>query len=345
MGKVIEIDRAIGGGSVLRLGVPLAIALGYDLRITNVRKFSKPPGLRVQHLTGLNFLTQITGSQIIGANIGSSEIYLTSGKTPPPTNYLPKIQIPTAAAVSLIIQILSNYVFASKKALGFAFEGGGTHVHYSPNFDVLLNVNKPLFQIFGLDLQIQLQKPGFYPKGGALGRVFMKVIPRTHSRVVLTSDNLKAIEVFSSVSSSLRDKKVAELQIRGFKSVIKSPNKVFAGYADSDCPGFACSAVIKYEGNSLKGVARIGDSKISAEENGKLTGKEVLKEIKNKASVDEQLADQLILPLCFAPSGSSYTFDKMYPHVKTNLEVVQTMMGDVLRLERVEESLFLVTKT
>jgi len=118
----------------------------------------------------------------MGATIGSSEIYLTPGKKSPPVDMLPRIEIPTAAAVSLIIQILSNYVFVSRKPLAFEFEGGGTHVAHSPNFDILLQVNKPLFELFGLRMHIQLLRPGFYPSGGAKGRVMLE--PITFSKVI-----------------------------------------------------------------------------------------------------------------------------------------------------------------
>jgi RNA 3'-terminal phosphate cyclase (ATP) len=341
MSEIIEIDGTIGGGSVLRLGIPLAIALGKSLRVTNVRQVKeRRKGLQIQHLTGLNFLAQLTGSQLLGASIGSSEIYLTPGNSDPPMNFLPKIDIPTAAAVSLIIQILSNYVFASRKPLAFEFEGGGTHVAHSPNFDILLQVNKPLFELFGLRMHIQLVKPGFYPQGGAKGRIMLEPIP--FSKVVLTTGEVKSIDVISSVSASLRSDKVAERQLSGFRSVLK-PNKEFAGYADAIDSGNACSAIIRYEGNSLKGVARVGSQKWPPEDVGKVTAEMTKEEIKNKATLDEQLADQLILPLTLAPSGSSYTFDKMYEHVETNLKVIKNIIGDVLDLQK-KESFYILTK-
>ncbi|MFX1508027.1 MAG: RNA 3'-terminal phosphate cyclase, partial [Promethearchaeota archaeon] len=108
MSEIVEIDGTIGGGSVLRLGVPLAIALGKSLRVTNIRQVrERRKGIQIQHLTGLNFLSQLTGSQLLGGSIGSSEIYLTPGNIAPPMDVLPKLQVPSAAAVSLIIQILS----------------------------------------------------------------------------------------------------------------------------------------------------------------------------------------------------------------------------------------------
>ncbi|MHA1989443.1 MAG: RNA 3'-terminal phosphate cyclase [Candidatus Hodarchaeales archaeon] len=332
MSEIIEIDGTIGGGSVLRLGIPLAIALGKSLRVTNVRQVKeRRKGLQVQHLTGLNFLTQLTGSQLLGASIGSSEIYLTPGNSDPPMSFLPKIEIPTAAAVSLIIQILSNYVFASRKPLAFEFEGGGTHVAHSPNFDILLHVNKPLFELFGVRMHIQLVRPGFYPQGGARGRIMLEPIP--FSKVILTTGEVKSIDVISSASTSLRSEKVAERQLSGFRSVLK-PHKEFAGYAEAIDRGNACSAIIKYEGNSLKGLARVGSQNWPPEEVGKLTAQTTKEEIKNQGSVDEQLADQLILPLALAPSGSSYTFDKMYEHVETNLKVIKYLMGDKLDLQK-----------
>ncbi|MFV2015291.1 MAG: RNA 3'-terminal phosphate cyclase, partial [Candidatus Heimdallarchaeota archaeon] len=94
----------------------------------------------------------------------------------------------------------------------------------------------------------------------------------------------------------------------------------------------------------IKGIAFVGDSKISGEENGHLTAKETLKEIENSASVDEQLADQLLLPLAFSPPGSSYTFDKMYPHVKTNLEVIEIILGNVIQLDKLNENLYKLTR-
>ena len=341
MTEIIEIDGAIGGGSVLRLGVPLAIALGKSLRITNIRQVrERRKGIQVQHLTGLTFLSQLTGSQLLGASIGSSELFLTPGKNLPPMNILPKINIPTAAAVSLVIQILSNYVFASKNPLAFEFEGGGTHVKHSPNFDILMKVNKPLFELFGLRMHIQLQRPGFYPKGGAKGRVFLEPIPVP--KTILTSGELKHIEVISSASDSLRSQKIAEKQLTGFRSIL-SYNQGFSGYAEADDSGSTCSSILSFEGNSLKGLAVVGTKNSSPNEIGKEAAKITQDEIENTASVDEQLADQLILPLAFAPSGSSYTFDKIYEHVETNLGVMRYFLGDIFKLEK-EEKIYRLTR-
>lgn len=344
MSSHIDIDGTIGGGSVIRLAVPLAIAMGKSLRVTNIRQVKeRRTGLQIQHLTGLNFLAQITGSQLMGNTIGSPELYLTPGSLAPPTNFLPKIKIESAAAVSLIIQILSNYVFASRKAIGFEFEGGGTHIKHSPNFDILLHVNKPLFELFGVRLHIQLVRPGYYPQGEALGRIFLEPIQPPTSKIVLTTGPVKSIEVFSYASADLKTQLIAEKQLSGFKTILQ-PTKDNIGYAPSNSTGYSCSTVIKYAGNSIKGIAQIGSKSDSPEEIGKETARLTQQEINNPATVDQQLADQLILPLAFAPAGSEYIFDNMYEHVNTNLLVIKQILGDNVINVQKEGSFYRLTK-
>ncbi|MHA2096076.1 MAG: RNA 3'-terminal phosphate cyclase, partial [Candidatus Hodarchaeales archaeon] len=153
------------------------------------------------------------------------------------------------------------------------------------------------------------------------------------SKVILTTGSMANIEVFSSAAASLRAQKTSEKQLSGFRSILK-PNKEFAGYAEADNPGSACSAIIKYDGNSLKGVAQVGRQSSAPEDLGKETAKMTSQEIRNPATVDEQMADQLILPLAFAPSGSSYTFEKLYEHVETNLKIIKHFLGDILELKK-----------
>ena len=344
MSSHIDIDGTIGGGSVIRLAVPLAIAMEKSLRVTNIRQVKeRRTGLQIQHLTGLNFLAQLTGSQLMGNTIGSPELFLTPGTSVPPTNFLPKIKIESAAAVSLIIQILSNYVFASRKPIGFEFEGGGTHIRHSPNFDILLHVNKPLFELFGVRLHIQLTKPGYYPLGQALGRVFLEPIQPPMSKIILTTGQVKSVDVYSYASANFKSQMVAEKQLSGFRSVLQ-PTKEYIGYAQAVSSGYSCSAVIKYFGNSIKGIAQIGSQSDIPEEIGKETAKLTQREIANEATVDQQLADQLILPLAIAPSGSEYTFDNMYEHVNTNLLVIKQILGDNVIKVHKEGSLYRLTK-
>ena len=96
--------------------------------------------------------------------------------------------------------------------------------------------------------------------------------------------------------------------------------------------------------NSIKGIAQIGGQSDSPEEIGRETGRLTKQEIANVATVDQQLADQLILPLAFSPSGSEYTFDNMYEHVNTNLLVIKQILGDNIIKVQKEGSIYRLTK-
>ncbi|MFV2014360.1 MAG: RNA 3'-terminal phosphate cyclase [Candidatus Heimdallarchaeota archaeon] len=337
----LVIDGSIGGGSVLRVGVPLAIALNKPIHVFNIRQHRQKKGLRTQHLTGLQLLCQLTGSVLEGGSIGSSRITVYPHQVFVPDKQHPMIQLPTSAAVSLIVQTLSNYVFVSQKSIGFDFVGGGTHVNWSPNFDILMEVNKPLFEKFGLKLHAQLMKPGFYPEGGAMGRIFMEPLGR--KKVVLESGEVESIDVISNASSQFRYQKIAERQIAGFKSIIPDVTKELVGYADSMSTGSACSSIIRYDSGTVKGVARIGQEGIKPEDTGRRTAKAARKEIQNKGSLDEQLADQLILPLAMLPSGSKYSFERIFPHIDANFKVVKHILGDVLKMKQ-EGEIYLLEK-
>jgi RNA 3'-terminal phosphate cyclase (ATP) len=335
---IIELNGLVGGGSVLRVGIPLAIALKKSLHITKVRYQRQKRGIQSQHQSGLNLLAALTDSKIVGTHIGSTEIFLEPGVEKPDGSYLPEIEIPSTGAVSLVFQTLSNYAFATRLPTGFAFKGGGSHVAFSPNFDVLMHVNSPLFKLFGMETFVQLSKPGFFPTGGAIGKLFMR--PTEISKVSLTAGEIEDHMIISSASESLKREKVAEEQVQGYKSVL-TPDSTQIGYAESDSKGATLSVVLKYDTGTIRSVARNWESRIKPMEMGKRTANTALKEINNPSAVDEQLADQLLVPLAFAPKGSNYTFEKMYPHVRTNIHVIQELMGEIFYLEERKDHFYI----
>ena len=59
---MFEFDGAMGegGGAILRVGAGLACTTNQPVRFKNIRKNRKMPGLRLQHLLGIQTVARIT---------------------------------------------------------------------------------------------------------------------------------------------------------------------------------------------------------------------------------------------------------------------------------------------
>ncbi|MFV2014783.1 MAG: RNA 3'-terminal phosphate cyclase [Candidatus Heimdallarchaeota archaeon] len=65
---------------------------------------------------------------------------------------------------------------------------------------------------------------------------------------------------------------------------------------------------------------------------------EIKKEISNNSAVDEFMADQLIFPLALSQKGSSITIPSITEHVRGNLELIQLILGDRIKIEKTTSS-------
>jgi RNA 3'-phosphate cyclase len=345
---MITIDGTIGGGSVLRVALPLALSKKQSVKVINIRSNRKKPGLRNQHLQGVQLLAQITGAKLEGDYIGSTSINFELGGSD--NNMVLsengkkcyKLKIDTAASMSLIFQIVSNYVFASCRSITVLFDGGGTHTNWAPTFDYLKHVSRPVFSLFGQSIDIHLDRLGFYPKGGAKGG-FTVSSSLQDQKIVLEGNKIEKIILVSIASNHLKNAQVADRQIKGFEK-IRVVQSQLINYHNTVSPGSSLLAVMKLENGAYKGVSVLGKKGVPAEIIGEEVAKKVSIEFEADHSIDDYLADQLIVPLVFAPSRSSYTFGKMTDHIQTNLNLVEQLMGDVLILEELEKSMRLTKK-
>ncbi|XP_020761729.1 RNA 3'-terminal phosphate cyclase isoform X3 [Odocoileus virginianus] len=81
-GPRVEVDGGImeGGGQILRVSTALSCLLGLPLRVQKIRAGRSTPGLRPQHLSGLEMIRDLCDGQLEGAEIGSTEITFTPEK-------------------------------------------------------------------------------------------------------------------------------------------------------------------------------------------------------------------------------------------------------------------------
>ncbi len=320
---MIKLDGAIGGGSVLRVAVPLAISQGMAIEVFNIRQNRPKPGLRTQHLLGLQILADITNSQLIGAYIGSTEIKIIPPEKIEPLHVNYNIKIDTAASITLIFQILSNLLFGVGGDIKLQFLGGGTHTRWAPNTDYLKYVVKPIFSQLNQKISIDLERYAYYPRGGALGNFH---ITQNNFSFDLNTDCEN--HVISRASYDLKHARVADRQLDAFLSNIDVNFNTYTYYDNTASTGSAITAAF---GKIPRGISILGKQGLSSEKIGNILSQQVKELIQKNTDVDEFMADQLILPLSLSTEGS-YTAPKMTDHIRTNLYIVNKLFGDIVKV-------------
>ena len=114
---MIEIDGSYGegGGSIIRVALPLAYHVHSPVVITNIRAKRRNPGLQEQHLVGIKAFHQLVGGKLLGAEKGSTKITYYPPDDRENINTQLFVNIRTAGSISLLTQILQNTAFTIKK--------------------------------------------------------------------------------------------------------------------------------------------------------------------------------------------------------------------------------------
>ena len=127
---MLEIDGSYleGGGQILRTAVALSAIKQIPIKVYNIRRGRPEPGLKAQHLTGIQAAAQLCGAKVTGAAIGSTQLTFEPGKI---RFGKFKFDVGTAGSVTLVLQtIVPIAAFApSKTAFVIA---GGTNVLWTP---------------------------------------------------------------------------------------------------------------------------------------------------------------------------------------------------------------------
>mmetsp|Transcript_17235 Transcript_17235/g.43340 ORF Transcript_17235/g.43340 Transcript_17235/m.43340 type:complete len:191 (+) Transcript_17235:175-747(+) len=99
-GSVLE-----GGGQILRMATALAAIRQAPLTVTNIREGRKQPGLRPQHLTGLQLIAEMCSAATSGLAVGSTQISLQPHQLPAISDRPIIADTKTAGSCTLLAQV------------------------------------------------------------------------------------------------------------------------------------------------------------------------------------------------------------------------------------------------
>lgn len=323
---MITLDGGRGGGSILRVGLGLAIALQKPLRVIDIRRDRPNAGLQAQHLAGLRAAARLCQAHLDGDQIGSREIEFHPG--PIQTTAL-QIQIETAGSVALTLQPIQIALAGASQPLDLEIEGGGTYGQWAPPVSYLEHVNFALLARRGFKAHIEIEREGFYPKGGARVRARFEPCQLKGPLDFSERGQLEAIQGLSIASEHLRKSRVAERQAEAAQTLLQNEFlqasiKIEARYANTLSPGSAVVLWAICEDTILGGDA-LGERGLSAEKVGTRAASALISEWRSDATLDQHMADQIIPFLVL--HGGRFFCTQLTDHLRTNIWVAEQITG------------------
>jgi len=328
MSRIVQIDGSImeGGGQILRTASALSVLTGKPIRIFKIRAGRPQPGLRTQHLRGLQAVAGLCDGRLEGAHIGSGEVLFYPRRM---TEKHLSVRIETAGSVGLVMQTLLMAALHAKEDVAADIDGGGTFGKYAPPLEHAQFVLLPLLRSMGYHSEINIIRHGFYPAGGAKVKAFITPCRALAPLQLAERGDIGEIGIISTASHGLRKPKVAERQSRAADAVLSR-----AGYSCniknrySETPSQGCGIVIvaKTAGGSFIGADGLGEPGKKAEAVGAEAAQALLAELGSGASVDRHAADQLLPFMALSKGRSVITVPEVTMHARTNIYVINQFL-------------------
>jgi RNA 3'-terminal phosphate cyclase (ATP) len=321
---MIRIDGSLGegGGQILRSALTLSLLTSTPIDIHNIRVRRPKPGLLIQHLFAVQAAAAVGDARVEGVHLGSTQLSfeprtIRSGEF--------RFDLHTAGSTSLILQTILlplSYTSATSSVVLI----GGTHVPWSPCFHYLALHWLRYLREMGFSMELELERAGFYPRGGGSVRATIHPVERTLPLRAVERGPLNRISGISAVATlsvqvAERQRKRASERLKRLCKdiaieIIRLPSfgrgtmlLLLAEFAHHQCCFYALGA----RGKPAEQVAEEAVDELEAF-------------LATDGCVDAYLADQLVLPLAIAEGVSEIRTSKLSPHLVTNIEVARLFL-------------------
>ncbi|MCF2135685.1 MAG: RNA 3'-terminal phosphate cyclase [Candidatus Thorarchaeota archaeon] len=336
---MIEIDGSYGegGGQILRTAVSLSAFTLKTVRIYNIRSGRPKPGLKRQHIAGIELTGHLVNAEISGLHEGSTEVIFQPRER---RGGLFKYDIRTAGAISLVLQAVLPAAILAPDKITLQIKGG-TDVSWSPPIDYMREVFIPAITRLGAQVTIKQLRRGHYPRGG--GEVTCEVNPV--DRITPFKENtFGEIEYVRGISHCVRlPAHVAERQAKAAESTLRArgfePIKIEVEHYPKENdphrgPGSGIVLWAESDRGNRIGADALGTRGKSAESVGKEAANNLSQQIKTGMPVDAHLADMLVPYLALAPGESKIGVTEITSHLETNIWVTERFLRIKTRLTR-----------
>jgi RNA 3'-terminal phosphate cyclase (ATP) len=334
---LIDGSEGEGGGQILRSSLALSLITGQPFRMERIRAKRQKPGLMRQHLAAVDAAKTVGCADVVGAELNSQTLEFRPGPVTP-GNY--RFAVGTAGSATLVLQTVLPALLTASDRSTLTLQGG-THNPLAPPFDFLEHSFMPLIQRMGPQVELELRTPGFFPAGG--GRFHARIEPVKRLSALHLPERGAIRTRNARVWLSKLSSDIAERQLSTVRDQLRWLTTECAVENVSHPKGPGNATVLRVHAENVTAVfTGFGERGRSAEEAALEAVEAVKIWIEAEVPVDEYLADQLLLPMALAGSGSFRT-TKPSPHSITNAAIIQRFLTVTIRFEQESEKVWHVT--
>ncbi len=329
---MIEIDgsEGEGGGQILRSALALSILTRRPFKLVNIRANRSKPGLQPQHLMCVRAAGNISGATYKGGSVGSSVLYFEPGAVKSGSY---TFSIGTAGATSLVLHtVYLPLAFRGDKPSEITITGG-THNAHAPCYHFLETTWTAYMARIGIQVEVKMPRPGFYPRGGGEIRAVVHPCSRVNGLSLLACPELTTaggFSAFAGLPESVGKRQARRLSVRMKSEGVESHIPVEEWQAAN--PG-SVAAVIFRQAPVPPLFFGLGERGKPAESVADDAADEAIAFRDAKCPVDPHSADQLLLPLAFSDDASEYRTSEITRHTTTNMETVRRFTDRSIQVE------------
>lgn len=323
MPRTLTIDGSFGegGGQILRTSLALSILTRTPIRIEKIRAKRDRPGLQRQHLMAVMACAEISSARVEGADAGSQTLGFE------PTGLYGgdyTFDIGSAGSTTLVVQAVLPALMLADGPSRLQLVGG-THNIKAPPFDYLGQVFLPLLDQMGPRITTKLERYGFYPAGG--GRVTVEIEPAGWLRPLVLRERGAIVKRRATAIVSNLPYAIGERELLVVEEELGWPLEWMEvkDLTQSFGPGNVVLLLIQSE-QVTELFTGFGERGVRAEAVARAAASEARDYLDAGVPVGPHLADQLLLPLALAGSGSFVTQSPTM-HTQTNIEIIKQFLN------------------
>lgn len=330
----IDGSRYSGSGTIVRQAVAFAALTGQAIHLVKARAHRDKPGLRPQHIRVVEAIAELVNGRTEGLTPSTQEFTFRPGRLQPGRHY--HWDIGSAGSTTMLaLGILPVLAFAGSRVT--VELRGGLFQDFAPSAFHLQHVLLPLLQRMGLQSEVDIERPGYVPRGDGILR--LAVNPLTAPFRAIIADELSPVTRIWGIalSSHLEKRRVNERMAETARDVLAKEGHRAEIELRNDTQSLqrgAALALFADRGRTVRlGADRAGALRRSAESIGKYGARQLLDELRSGATIDRFAADQLIPFAAMAAGESRCLIPMVTDHVRTSAWLAQEFLGAQVHID------------